>query len=169
MITAYQLYIVQNYVGQSTIDSAKTIATMSVITLVVGLVAALGSGPLSDLIGRRKLPVIVASLLFAVGIAMPWIFPTAMGMYLYAGIAGLGFGVYSSVDQALNVDVLPDQEQAGKDLGILNLATTLGQTAGPIITSSIVVATGSYAIVFPIAIAMSILGAVSIIGIKSVR
>jgi hypothetical protein len=65
--------------------------------------------------------------------------------------------------------VLPDQEQAGKDLGILNLATTLGQTAGPIITSSIVVATGSYAIVFPIAIAMSILGAVSIIGIKSVR
>jgi MFS family permease len=169
MITAYQLYIVQNYVGQSTIDSAKTIATMSVITLVVGLVAALGSGPLSDLIGRRKLPVIVASLLFAVGFAMPWIFPTAMGMYLYAGIAGLGFGVYSSVDQALNVDVLPDQEQAGKDLGILNLATTLGQTAGPIITSSIVVATGSYAIVFPIAIAMSILGAVSIIGIKSVR
>lgn len=169
MITAYQLYIVQNYVGQSTVDSAKTIATMSVITLVVGLVAALGSGPLSDLIGRRKLPVIVASLLFAVGIAMPWIFPTSMGMYLYAGIAGLGFGVYSSVDQALNVDVLPDQEQAGKDLGILNLATTLGQTAGPIITSSIVVATSSYAIVFPVAIAMSILGAISIIGIKSVK
>ncbi|MFP3589911.1 MFS transporter, partial [Paraburkholderia sp. SIMBA_055] len=81
-------YIVQNHVGQSTVESAKTIATMSVITLVVGLVAALGAGPLSDLIGRRKVPVIVASLLFAVGIAMPWIFPTATGMYLYAGIAG---------------------------------------------------------------------------------
>ena len=169
MITAYQLYIVQNHVGQSTVESAKTIATMSVITLIVGLVAALGAGPLSDMIGRRKVPVIVASLLFAVGIAMPWIFPTAMGMYLYAGIAGLGFGVYSSVDQALNVDVLPDQEQAGKDLGILNLATTLGQTAGPIITSSIVVATSSYAFVFPVAITLSILGAISIIGIKSVK
>lgn len=169
MVTAYQLYIVQNYVGQSTVDSAATIATMSVITLVVGLIAALGSGPLSDLIGRRKLPVIIASLLFAVGIAMPWIFPTTMGMYLYAGIAGLGYGVYSSVDQALNVDVLPNQEQAGKDLGILNLATTLGQTLGPIITSSIVVATSSYAVVFPVAIAMAIIGAISIVGIRSVR
>ncbi|WP_211215778.1 MFS transporter [Microbacterium indicum] len=100
---------------------------------------------------------------------MPWIFPTAMGMYLYAGIAGLGYGVYASVDQALNVDVLPNQEDAGKDLGILNLATTLGQTFGPIITSSLVVATSGYHLVFPVAIAMAVLGAVSIIWIKTVR
>ncbi|RDX26361.1 transporter, partial [Bifidobacterium breve] len=44
-------------------------------------------------------------------------------MYLYAGIAGFGYGVYSAIDQALNVDVLPNKEEAGKDLGILNLAT----------------------------------------------
>ena len=169
MIAAYQLYIVQNYVGQSVVESAATISTMSMITLVVGLVASLGAGPLSDRIGRRKAPVIVASLLFGVGVAMPWIFPSTMGMLLYAGIAGFGYGVYSSVDQALNVDVLPNQEEAGKDLGILNLATTLGQTLGPIITSSIVVVTGSYLLIFPISIAMAIIGALSIVGIKSVR
>lgn len=52
-------------------------------------------------------------------------------MYLYAGIAGFGYGVYSAIDQALNVDVLPNKEEAGKGLGILNLATTLGQAVGP--------------------------------------
>lgn len=63
------------------------------------------------------------------------VMPSVTGMYLYAGIAGFGYGVYSAIDQALNVDVLPNKEEAGKGLGILNLATTLGQAVGPTITS----------------------------------
>ncbi|ALE13057.1 MFS transporter [Bifidobacterium breve] len=91
----------------------------------------------------RKVLVIIASLLFAIGTAMPWIMPSVTGMYLYAGIAGFGYGVYSAIDQALNVDVLPNKEEAGKDLGILNLATTLGQAVGPTITSTVKTATGA--------------------------
>lgn len=169
MIMAYQLYIVQNHVGQSATESAKTIATMSVILLVVSLVGSVAAGPVSDLIGRRKLPVVVSSVLFAVGIAMPWIWPTPMGMFLFAGIAGFGYGVYTSVDQALNVDVLPDEEQAGKDLGILNLSTTAGQTVGPLITSALVVSTGGYGLVFPVAIVAALLGAFFITRIRSVK
>lgn len=127
MITAYQMYIVENYIGQSVKDAANTISVISVITMVVSLLGSVVAGPFSDFIGRRKIPVVVASVCFAIGIAMPWIMPSTTGMYLYAAIAGLGYGVYSSVDQALLVDVLPNKEEAGKDLGILNLATTLGQ------------------------------------------
>ena len=108
---------------------------MSIITMVVSLTASLISGPISDKMHTRKVPVIIASLLFAIGTAMPWIMPSVTGMYLYAGIAGFGYGVYSAIDQALNVDVLPNKEEAGKGLGILNLATTLGQAVGPTITS----------------------------------
>jgi MFS family permease len=169
MIMAYQLYIVQDHVGQTTAESAATIATMAVITLVVSLIGSIGAGPVSDLIGRRKLPVVLSSVLFAVGIAMPWIWPTPAGMFLFAGIAGLSYGVYTSVDQALNVDVLPNQEEAGKDLGILNLSTTAGQTVGPLITSAIVVATGGYGVVFPVSIAAALLGAFFITRITSVR
>lgn len=169
MVMAYQLYIVQDHVGQSVEESAKTIATMSVILLVVSLVGSVVSGPVSDLIGRRKLPVVVSSVLFAVGIAMPWIWPTPAGMFLFAGIAGFGYGVYTSVDQALNVDVLPNEEEAGKDLGILNLSTTAGQTVGPLITSALVVATGGYGLVFPVSIVAALLGAFFITRIKSVR
>ena len=73
-------------------------------------------GRISDKIGARKPIIAVATLLIAVGIAAPWILKSVMGMYGFALLAGLGYGIYSSVDQALNVDVLPSKEEAGKDL-----------------------------------------------------
>ena len=168
MINAYQLYIIQNYVGQSVAESAKTISVMSIITMIVSLLGSLVSGPISDRIGRRKVPVVVASVMFSFGIAMPWFISNSMGMYLFATIAGLGYGVYSSVDQALNVDVLPSKEEAGKDLGILNMATTLGQMCGPIVMSTVVLSAG-YVFAFPVAIAVALIGCVFIMSIKNVK
>ncbi len=74
-----------------------------------------------------------------------------------------------SIDQALNVDVLPSKETAGKDLGFINAATTAGQSVGVLITSTIVSITGSYALIFPIAIVMSLLSIVCVLTIKSVK
>lgn len=169
MINAYQLYIIQDYLGLDTETSAATVTMMSTITLVVGLIGGFLGGPISDVLRRRKVPVVIASLLFAVGVLMPWIMPTTTGIYLFALIAGFGYAVYGSVDQALNVDVLPDPETAGKDLGILNMSTTLGQMSGPVITSAIVSLTGVYTLVFPTSIAFAVLGCVSILLIKKVR
>ena len=168
MVLAYQLYIVQGHLGQSVVESARTISSMSVILLVSGLLGSLISGPISDRLGRRKLPVVVASILFGVGVAMPWMIPTTVGILLFAAIAGFGQGVYNSVDQALNVDVLPSEKEAGKDLGILNLSTTAGQTVGPLVTSAIVVATGGYSAVFAVSILAALFGAFTITRIKGV-
>ncbi len=168
MITVYQLLIFQKYVGLDDVAAGAAMATMSIITMVVSLGGSIVAGPISDFIGRRKLPVVAASVLFAIGMAMPWIMPTTMGMFLYAGIAGLGYGIYSSVDQALNVDVLPNKEEAGKDLGVLNLATTLGQMLGPVLMSVITMTLG-YAAAFPISIVFALLGCVFIMMIKGVK
>ena len=168
MIAVYQLYIIQNYIGQSVDESAVTVSVVSMIMMVMSLVGSFISGPVSDIIGRRKVPVVVASVLFAIGIAMPWVFPSSMGMYLFAGIAGLGCAVYSAVDQALLVDVLPNKEEAGKDLGILNMATTLGQMCGPIVMSALVVNLG-YNFAFPTSIALAIIGCFFIMAIKKVK
>ena len=163
MINVYQLYI-----GQSVKESAVTVSVVSMIMMVMSLVGSFISGPVSDLIGRRKVPVVVASVLFAIGIAMPWLIPSTLGMYLFAGIAGLGYAVYYAVDQALLVDVLPNKEEAGKDLGILNMGTTLGQMCGPVVMSTIVVSLG-YNFAFPTAIALAIIGCFFIMAIKKVK
>ncbi|RSX58726.1 transporter [Bifidobacterium samirii] len=169
MIVGYQLYVCMRYIGQDKNAASATVSAMAVITMVVSLVVSLASGPISDRIGMRKLPVFVSSAIIAVGIAVPWLWPTKGAMLVYAALMGLGYGIYMAVDQALNVDVLPNPDEAGKDLGILNLANTLGQVIAPIVVSSIVVATGGYFLVFPIAIAAVMAGAVVILFIRKVR
>lgn len=136
--------------------------------MIVGLIGSLTSGAISDAIGRRKLPVIVASVLLALGYLLPWVMRSPLSMLLFAGVGGLGYAVYGAVDQALNIDVLPNKAEAGKDLGILNIATTLGQTAGPIVTS-IVVLMGGYQLVFPIAIIFVLLACFFIQAIRSTK
>lgn len=168
MILNYQLYILEMYIGQSKQAAAATISVMSVITMIVGLVGSLASGAISDKIGRRKLPVIIAFVLMALGYLFPWVMKTPTSMLLFAGFAGLGYAVYGAVDQALNVDVLPNEKEAGKDLGILNIATTLGQTAGPIVTSAIVAASG-YTMVFPVAIIFAVVACIFIQLIRSTK
>ncbi|MFX3618666.1 MAG: MFS transporter [Sporolactobacillus sp.] len=169
MIASYQLYILENHLGQTKESAASVISVMSVITMIVSFIAAVTSGPVSDKIGRRKPPVIFACVLYAIGIAMPWIFPSTMGMLLFAGIAGLGYGMYMSVDQALNVDVLPNKKNAGKDLGFLNVASCAGQAIGSVITATLVTVTGSYISVFPVAIIITVIAAYSVWAIKGVR
>lgn len=168
MILNYQLYILESFIGQGKSAAAATISVMSVITMVVGLVGSLASGAISDLIGRRKLPVIIASILLVIGYFLPWVLKTPSSMMMFAGFAGLGYAVYGAVDQALNIDVLPSKEEAGKDLGILNIATTLGQTVGPIVTSVLVVA-GGYNLVFPTAIVFAIIACIFIQLIRSTK
>ncbi|WP_261649020.1 MFS transporter [Leuconostoc mesenteroides] len=169
MIAAYQLYILQDYIGQSKTQAAAIISIMSIITMIVSFISTFFSGYLSDKLGKRKPPVILSCLLYGVGIAMPFLFPSVMGMLLFAGIAGLGFGIYMAVDQALNVDVLPNKNDAGKDLGFLNIASCAGQAMGAGITSTLVTVSGGYTIVFPVAILITILAALSVWKIKGVQ
>ena len=168
-INGYQLYILEKYIGLDTVEAGTVLASMSVLIMIVSFVASLTSGAISDKIGARKPIILVATILMCVGVALPWLLKSVIGMYGFALCAGLGYGIYSSVDQALNVDVLPSKDEAGKDLGILNMANTIGQILGPIVTSSIVVATGSYFLTFPVSIVLMAVGFVFVMMIKSAK
>lgn len=169
MITAYQLYILEDRIGQTKAQAGAVIATMSVITMVVSLIATALSGPISDLIKRRKPPIVFACALYAIGIALAWAIPTPTGMLLFASVAGFGYGMYSAIDQALNVAVLPDKENAGKDLGFINIATCAGQALGSVCTTVCVAIGHGYDLVFPVAIVMTVVSACSAMLIKRVK
>ena len=111
----------------------------------------------------------IVSVSISIGVGLLCFMPYALGMSLLAGIVCAGYRIYLAVDQALNVDVLPSQEEAGKDLGILNLANTVGQVLAPAVVGAIVLATGSYAALFPIAVVAVLLGAVFIMLIRRVK
>lgn len=169
VIYQYQLYILEKYIGLTDVDAGAVLTGMSFITMIVSLVFSLAGGVISDKMGARKPLIALASVLLAIGVAAPWILKSTLGMYAFALVGGIGYGMYSSVDQPLLIDVLPNKEEAGKDLGILNIASTVGQVVAPLVTSNVVLATGSYFYTFPVSIALILGGVVFIMFIKNVK
>lgn len=168
IITTFQLYIFTDYIGQGTEAAGHSISIFSTIMLVIGVFFALIGGPIADKAKRVKMPVVVATFalgfaaLFPLFIAKPW------AMFVYAVIAAFGNGLYNSVDGALNMDVLPSSDTAGKDLGLINLANTLGQMLGAMFASAVVEGFG-YQSIFIFAVTMEIIGGFAIAAIKRVK
>lgn len=89
-------------------------------------------------------------------------------MLAYAAVAAFGKGAYDSVDQALNIEVLPDPKTAAKDLGLLNMANNGGQVFGPVFAAAAISMVGYHGI-FPIAAITAIIGCILIVFIKNVK
>jgi len=78
--------------------------------------------------------------------------------------------MYMAVDLALVTDVLPDKDEAAKDLGVLNFAGALPFTVAPAIAPAILAAGGgSYVVLYAVAGACAIAGAVAIAPVRGVR
>lgn len=170
-VVTYQLYILQDYIGLSVEQSNYAIGTISVITLVTLLISGLVSGFLSDKLQRRKIFVFVASILMAIGLLIPVLMPTLTGMYIYAAILGLGYGAYTSIDMALMTEVLPGGgKQAGKDMGILTIATVLPQSFSPILSAWLLsMFSNDYSSLFIAAIIFVFASSFFVLPIKSVK
>ena len=134
-IVSFQLYILDDYIGLG-LDKANELFPLTTAVLGLGIIVALvPSGLLSDRIGRRKPFVIVASFVVAVSAVVPILWPTVPGAITSVGLGGLGIGIYLAVDQALMTQVLPNKADAGKDLGVLNIAQAGGQIVAPLVAS----------------------------------
>ena len=84
-------------------------------------------GAISDRIGR-KVVVRLANYWMA-GSATLFIFCRSSAEVLVAAVLfGLGYGAYISVDWALGTDVLPNRDEAGKDMAVWHVSMVLPQT-----------------------------------------
>lgn len=163
MISGYQFYIATDYLNLDGPGAGALIATMATVQLVVSLLFGLGAGPLSDKLGRRKVPVMVTILVMTVALVIPFFWREPAAMVVFSGIGmGAAWGAFGSLDQALNFDVLPDFETAAKDLGILNMANTGGQMLGPVVMSIVIGATGGYGPGFLVAAGIAVVAALVI-------
>jgi MFS family permease len=86
-----------------------------------------------------------------------------------AGILGLGYGCFLSVDQALATQVLPDPAARGKDLGIMNIATAVPQAIAPLLGALTVAVLGGFRGLFLLAAVCAFAGALAVAKVKSVR
>ncbi len=152
--------------GQTTAQGVQTFFAINVGSI---LVASLVGGMLSDKFQRRRLFVIVASLIMTVGLLLYAFFPTWAMVIVATVVLGLGMGVFLSVDLALASQVLPRAEDRGKDMGIINTAIFLPMILSPIIAGVTLSALHSYVVLFSLLAVGTLLSAILVLPIKSVR
>lgn len=123
MIQYYVLYYLTYATGV-----AHPKRAMQLVFLLVTLGAALSvlvAGWLSDRLRRRKSAVILGGLLMAVA-SLGFVLMHSLSVILvFSLIYGLGWGVYSSADWALGIDVLPQRNSSGMDMGLWNASSSL--------------------------------------------
>jgi MFS family permease len=167
-VISFQLYILSDYIGLG-LKQANAVYPIAVVLATVALVLALvPAGIISDKIGRRKPIVIISAILVAASTIPPLIAPSvpvAIGSLI---LAGIGVGGYLSVDQALMTQVLPNDADAGKDLGVLNIAQQGGAVLAPV-CASVMISLAGYPALYIFAGILSAISALAVLPIKSVR
>jgi len=154
---------------------AGIIATVSLGGILTTTLGALGGGFLSDKIRRRRPFVFASGILFAIG-AVIMAFSTNLPL-LIAGslVSSIGIGMFSAVDQALLLDVLPERDtDAGRFMGITGFATSIPQAVAPLV-APVFLAIGAtsgdknYTLVYVLAGLCTIAGGAVAMRIRSVR
>jgi MFS family permease len=169
-LTTYQVYYLLEKLGSAEADVPRQVFLGTLVQSTVVVAASLVGGRLSDRTGRRKVFVLGASLVYGLAMFALAIAGDFNGFLVGMAIGGLGFGVYVAVDLALVVDVLPDKDNAAKDLGVLNIAGALPFSVAPGIAPAILAfGNGSYGVLYAVAGVWAVIGAVAILPVKGVR
>ncbi len=135
LFTTFRLNFLVDRLGLKDAEAAGAIATGILIYTAVLVVAGWAAGVVSDRTGKRKMLVASSTLLFGVGVALLAHADTVSAFYLVEAIMGLAYGIYMSVDMALVLEVLPNPEDSGKDLGVFNMANAIPQSFAPFMGS----------------------------------
>jgi MFS family permease len=169
-LITYQAYYLLRKIGSAEADVPQQIFLGTLTQSVVLVAASLIGGRLSDRIGRRKIFVLTASIVYGVALFVIAIASSFNGFLVGMAVSGLGFGVYVAVDLALVVDVLPDKTNAAKDLGVFNIAGALPFSIAPAIAPAVLaIGSGSYGVLYAVAGVCAIIGAFAILPVKGVR
>jgi MFS family permease len=155
-------------------DIGALVANTTLVYTVALIITAWIAGKISDKIGRRKVFVWTSTAIFAVGTLALIFIHSEPEYYLLEFILGAAYGIYVGVDLALVIDVLPNPDDSGKDLGVLNIANALPQTLAPMIGGIVLAATAgasgtNYSVWFTLCAVACLVGAVVIFPIKKVR
>lgn len=175
LLTTYKTYFLIDRLGYSADDVAPVLSlAMLLLASCLGVSSIIG-GWMSDRLGRRKVFVIAASVLFVAGMLVVAFAGNVEHFLVGISIAGFAQGLYMGVDYALVADVLPDgKTEAAKGMGVFNLSSTIPQTVAPILAPVLLTVgasggTGNYTALYVSAAVFALAGAVAVQLIRGVK
>ncbi|HLQ79459.1 MAG TPA: MFS transporter [Brachybacterium sp.] len=172
LFVTFRLLYMTNHLGLESTTATSAVAVGVTIYTVATMVAGVLGGWLSDLLGRRKVLVALSILLFALATYLLLHADTVSAFYVVEAIMGVAYGAYIAVDLALVLEVLPNREEAGKDLGVFNIANALPQSLAPAFGGFLLANLGggtNFAPLLITAACVAVLGAVMTMFIRGVK
>ena len=119
-------------------EVAGVVATIGMLGVVAAAAGALIGGFLSDKLKRRRLFVVIASLLFACGAlaeAFAWSMPQ---LIIGAVLMQTAIAVFATVDQAIIFAILPNRTETGRYMAVVAFAQKIPSAVAPLIASVII-------------------------------
>ncbi|MDF3297427.1 MFS transporter [Streptomyces tropicalis] len=166
LVLLYLLYYLRDRIRYG--DPGRGVLVLTAVNGATLLATVVAGGVWSDRVGRRKPFVVASGVLMAAATAALAVWPTWPGAVVAAAVLGVGFGVFTSVDFALMTDVLPAAPDRGKDLGVINVANALPQVAAPALAAPVVTHLGGYRVLYLLAAAAAVAGALLVGRIRGV-
>nr|WP_314841459.1 MFS transporter [uncultured Microbacterium sp.] len=173
--TSYTAYFFAQRLNIPVLEIGDTVATVGLIGIVGTIVGVFAGGFLSDKLKRRKPFVLGSAILFGIGSIVMVLAPDFTVLIAGSLLTNLSIGVFSAVDQALFLDVLPERDtEAGRFVNITQFATTIPQALAPFAASAVLtfIATDggpNYSILYVAAAALVVIGGFVVLRVKSVR
>jgi len=166
-ITGYILYIMTDFLHRGS-QTQSSIQLINLIMLIFGVLMGFVAGPISDKFKILKLPVGFSTLFLALAALLLFFFRDTFGIITYAFAAGIGMGMWNSLDNLLNLEVIPDPDRVAFFLGVYNLGNTVTQAIAPVVAAAVIAIFG-YSGIFIVSFIFSLIGGVLILRIKSVK
>jgi len=174
LIQNYMLYYLQDVLDYPSLfpghRSEEGLAILTTISTCSNVALALLGGMLSDRLKRRKLFAFAAALTITASMAAFSLSPGWPALIVAYIVLGCGAGCFYAVDIALVTQVLPSQRDAGKDLGVINLANTLPQALAPALAVwTLGPSHENFHVFFLMAAGLALAGGLAILPIRGVR
>lgn len=156
-------------------EVAGVVATVGMIGVLSAAAGALIGGFLSDKLQRRRLFVMIAALLFVLGAvveATAW----SLGQIIVGAVLmQMAIAVFATVDQAIVFAIIPERDQAGRYMAVIQFAQKIPSAvapllAGVVITLGAVGAEKNYTLLYLAGAVFALIGGLIILlKVKSVR
>lgn len=156
--TALFLFFLLHGLHQETTVAQDNLLLLIVVYTLFVVLASVFTGVLSDRTGNRRTLTILATLIQAASGVVIALVPTFEATMVAAALMGLGYGAFSTVGLAFAADLLPDEKDHARDLGIVYVTAALGQLIGPVLGAGLVALVGGFWLVFVAAAVLSLVG-----------
>lgn len=77
-------------------------------------------------------------------------------------------GIWNSLDNLLNLEVIPDKNRVAFFLGVYNLGNTITQALAPVLAAAVISMFG-FSAIFMVSSVFALLGGICIFSIKTIR